>query len=269
MKVLVINLDSATARMEFQHKQLQQLSLKYERLSACQIKDKTDEIYLKYHATWQRPLSLAEVSCYFSHKIAWDKVIEAGSPMLILEDDALLAESVPNLLDELDKLKNIDYVNLEARGHNQKKQLAQKATQHFGDIEMVRLFQGRSGAAGYVIWPSGAKKLMAKMLKEGIAIADKFINSEYKLLAYQIEPAVIIQLDQCQLYGITCPIVVNTSIGERPTFASINSRMFWVYNIKRIIGELKVGLNQLQNSHRSTRRSVEISGAFIKTKSDV
>ncbi|MFT4747700.1 MAG: glycosyl transferase family 25 [Congregibacter sp.] len=265
MKVLVINLDTATTRMAFQKEQLNQLGLTYERLAAVQIKDKTNESYVKYYATWQRPLSMAEVSCFFSHKMAWDKVIEADSPMLILEDDALLAKSVPNLLAELDKLTNVDYINLEARGINKKKQLANKATQCFGDTEMIRLYQGRSGAAGYIIWPSGAKKLLAKMANEGIAIADKFINSDYKLIAYQIEPAVIIQLDQCQLHGITPPIDVQTSIGARPKSVPISSRKFWVYSIKRIVGQFKIGFNQLQNSHRATLRDIAISGLFNKS----
>jgi glycosyl transferase family 25 len=265
MKVLVINLDSASTRMEFQCNQLNQLGLNFERLSAYQIKDNTNEIYVKYHATWQRPLSISEVSCFFSHKTAWDKVIEADSPMLILEDDALLTECVTSLLGKLDNLKNVDYINLETRGNNKKKQLAKKATQHFGDIEMIRLYQGRSGAAGYVIWPSGAKKLIAKMQKEGIAIADKFINSDYNLLAYQIEPALIIQLDQCQLHGITSPIAIKTSILASPESVTISNRMFWLFSIRRIVGQLKIGLNQLQNSHRSTRRIVAISAFFKKS----
>ncbi len=264
MKVLVINLDSDTTRMEFQSNQLNQLGLSYERLPAYQIKDKTKEIYLKYHSTWQRQMGMVEVSIFFSHKIAWDKVIEAGSPMLILEDDALLAESVPSLLDELNKLKNVDYVNLEARGINKKKLLAKKVTQRFGDIELIRLYQGRSGAAGYVIWPSGAKKLITKMEKEGIAIADKFINSDYTLSAYQIEPAVIIQLDQCILHGITAPIAVQTSIGARPQSAPITSRTFWMYSFKRIVGQLKIGFNLLQNFQRATRRNIAISELFKK-----
>jgi glycosyl transferase family 25 len=264
MNILVINLDSATTRMAFQSNQLHQLGLKYERLPAYQIDDKANETFVKYHATWQRPMSIAEVSCFFSHKTAWDKVIEADSPMLILEDDALLTESVTSLLEELDKLKNVDYVNLEARGNNKKKLLAKKATQCFGDIEMIRLYQGRSGAAGYVMWPSGAKKLLAKMENEGIAISDKFINSDYKLLAYQIEPAVIIQLDQCRLHGLTPPIAVQTSLGTRPQSAPISSRMFWVFSIKRIIGQLKIGVNQLQNRHRAIRRNVTISALFTE-----
>tara|TARA_R110000868_G_scaffold411083_1_gene701743 strand:+ start:1276 stop:2073 length:798 start_codon:yes stop_codon:yes gene_type:complete len=264
MKVLVINLDSATTRMAFQNEQLNQLGLEYERLPAIQIKDKTHEYFVNYHATWQRPLSLAEVACFFSHKMAWDKVIEADSPMLILEDDAFLVENVTSLLAELNKLKDVDYVNLEARGINKKKQLAKKATYCFGESEMIRLFQGRSGAAGYVIWPSGVKKLLVKMENEGIAISDKFINSACNLLAYQIEPAVIIQLDQCTLYGITQPIEVQTSLGTRPPSASIYSTMFWRHTFKRIVGQLKIGFNQMRNSHRATLRNITISELFKK-----
>jgi glycosyl transferase family 25 len=259
MNVLVINLNSATQRMEFQNAQLNQLGLKYERLVASRIENETDEKFVKYHATWQRPMSVAEVSCFFSHKAAWERVIEANSPMLILEDDALLADSVPNLLGELERQTNVDYVNLEGRGINKKKQLAKVATKRFGDYKMTRLYQGRSGAAGYIMWPSGAKKLIGKMQEEGIAIADKFINSNYKLIAYQIEPAPIIQLDQCELHGMIAPISVETSIGNRPPPASTTSKMFWVYSVRRIIGQLRIGVNQLQNRQHSTRRNVAIA----------
>lgn len=264
MNVLVINLDSSTTRMAFQLKQLNQLGLRYERLPAVQITDKTNEDFVKYHASWERLLSLAEVSCFFSHKMAWDKVIEADCPMLVLEDDALLAESVASLLVELDKLKNVDYVNLEARGINKKKQLAKKATQCFGDIELTRLYQGRSGAAGYVIWPSGAKKLLTKMEKEGIAIVDKFINTDYQLLAYQIEPAVIIQIDQCQQHGITPPIEVQTLLGARPQAEKMSGLKFWKYSMKRICGQFKIGYNKLQNSHRGILRTIAISPLFTR-----
>jgi glycosyl transferase family 25 len=264
MNILVINLNFAKQRMAFQSNQLNQLSLNFERLPACQINDEADEKYVKYRATWQRPLSVAEVSCFFSHKAAWQRVIDADSPMLILEDDALLAESVPMLLTELEKQNNVDYVNLEGRGINKKKQLARVATMRFGGYEMTRLYQGRSGAAGYVIWPSGAKKLISKMQKEGIAIADKFINSDYTLLAYQIEPAAIIQLDQCEMHGIVAPISVQTSIGAKPPPVSITSKMFWVYSARRVLGQLTIGLNQLLNKRDSTRRIIAISDFFKK-----
>lgn len=264
MKILVINLDSATTRMAFQKEQLTQLGLEYERLPAVQIKDKSNENFVKYHASWQRPLGMAEVACFISHKLAWDQVIAADLPMLILEDDALLSDNVPSLLNELDKLKDVDYVNLEARGINKKKQLAKKSTYSFTECEMYRLYQGRSGAAGYVIWPSGAKKLLVKMQNEGIALSDKFINSAYNLLAYQIEPAVIIQLDQCQQHGIAQPIEVKTSLGSRPEPAPFTSGIFWRHTLKRIVGQIEIGFNQMQNSHRATRRNIAISGLFKK-----
>ena len=197
MKALVINLDSAVERMEFQNQQLNSLAIDFQRLPAFKINNTDDPIYQQYYETWQRPMSPSEVSCFFSHKKAWDQILKENQAMLVLEDDALLAQNLSCILEELSTIKNIgyeiDYVNLEER-KNRKKLLSNKSKSDFCDTSLTRLYQGRSGAAGYVLWPSGAKKLLLQMENKGIGIADKFINENYSLKSYQIEPASIIQL---------------------------------------------------------------------------
>lgn len=74
MKALVINLDEATERMAFQDFQLKLLGIHYIRLSAnCTSHQKFHE---QYHNLWERPLSYAEVSCFFNHKKAWEMIVE-------------------------------------------------------------------------------------------------------------------------------------------------------------------------------------------------
>jgi len=263
MKAIVINLDSATERMAFQEQQLKSLNIDFERLPAFRIENEKDSFFLKFFNTWQRPLSVSEVSCFFSHKKAWDRIIKEDKPMLVLEDDALLTKITVCILQELYIQKNIDYVTLEER-KNRKKLLAKSSKSQFCDVSLIRLYQGRSGAAGYVLWPSGAKKLLKQMNKKGIGIADKFINENYSLKAYQIEPANIIQLDQCHLHGIEQPIEVNTSIKPRST--STKDKKKWRFQLKRIMGELKVGLNQIFHIHNANRRTIKISDHFEKAK---
>ncbi|MFT6992982.1 MAG: glycosyl transferase family 25, partial [Paraglaciecola sp.] len=132
-------------------------------------------------------------------------IIQKNTPMLILEDDAFLADNTPELLKKIENLKNIDYVNIEARGNKQKKLLAKTADYHLDQTALFRLYQGRSGAGGYVLWPKGAKKLLDLTAQGKIGIVDKFINSTYSLNAYQLEPAILIQLDMCKSYNLNAP----------------------------------------------------------------
>lgn len=262
MKALVINVDTATARMDFQHQQLNHLNIEFQRIPAYKINGKKDALFLDYYSTWERPLSTSEVSCFFSHKSSWDLIIKKNVPMLILEDDAYLSEDVPCQLQELEDIEDIDYVNLEARGRNQKKCISKEKTATLCNSSLLRLYQGRSGAAAYVLWPSGAKKLIKKIEQKGIGIADKFINSNYSLLAYQIEPASAIQLDQCEHYGIASPLQVETSIKNVKATVSLHVDKYLKYRLRRLSGEFKVALNQLRNRHYYIRRPISLSDNF-------
>lgn len=259
MKALVINVDSAKERMSFQIEQLGSLEIEFERLPAYQINSAEDKIYQAYFKTWQRPMSTSEVSCFFSHKTAWDQIIKENQAMLILEDDALLADNLPCILKELSSLTNIDYINLEER-KNRKKLLATISKKQFCNTDLIELYQGRSGAAGYVLWPSGAKKLLHQMENKGIGIADKFINENYSLEAYQLEPASIIQLDQCQFHGINSPLEVRSSIVPQANSSITNKH--WHFRLRRMLGEIKIGINQLRHLHHAKRRTIKISEHF-------
>jgi len=261
MKALVINLDSATERLAFQTAQLQALNIDFQRLPAYKIEDNQDQIYQKYYNTWQRPLSVSEVSCFFSHKSAWDIVVAENQPMLILEDDAWLTDSVHCILEKINDASDIEYVTLEVTGSNSRKLLATIPSQEICESKLHRLFQGRSGAGGYILWPEGAKKLLAKFNKGKIGLADKFINACYSIKAYQIEPAVIIQLDQCHFHDIKPPLEVKTSISTKANITS-NPLEQIRYRSRRILGEIKVGLNLIKHKKESVRRKIVLSNKF-------
>lgn len=250
--------------MVFQRRQLQHLGIDFERLPACRISGDEDPLYLQHYNNWNRPLSPSEVSCFFSHKNAWDIVIKENSPMLILEDDALLDETISGLLEALEVFDNLDYVCLEARGNHQKKCLAKESSATICDASLLRLYQGRSGAAAYVLWPSGAQKLINQMSHKGIGIADKFINLNYSLLAYQIEPAPAIQLDQCRHYGLKTPLQVSTSITNARLAKDSNRLTYLKYRYRRLLAELTTGINQLSHLHHANRRAITVSDHFYR-----
>jgi len=261
MKALVLNQDSQTQRMAFQTEQLRGLGIDFQRVPAAAINGTDDPIYKKLYNKWQRPMTVAEVSCFLSHINIWEIVISNNEPMLVLEDDAWLDENISDVLEELKHSTDIDYVTLEGARLNKKKLLSKKPVNTFSDVDLYRLYKGRSGSAGYVIWPSGAVKLLEVASKGKAAIADRFINSHFALNAYQIEPAPIIQLDQCAFHDIEPPIEVKSTITTK-TKAELKFADKVRYKTRRIIGECNIGLNFLRHTHHANRRHVEISPYF-------
>ncbi len=261
MKTLVINQDSQTQRMAFQENQLTSLEIEFQRVPSYVLAGTDDPVYKKHFDTWQRPLSVTEVSCFLSHKNAWEIVSSSDQPMLILEDDAWLDIKTRGVLKELSDMNGIDYITLEVTGSNGKKLVSKKPEKIIFGTKLLRLYQGRSGAGGYILWPSGAKKLLRLTSNNQIGLADKFICSCYELNAYQIEPGLIIQLDQCVYHGITPPLQVTTTITTR-TEQKLKFTHKVRYKLRRIVGEAKVGINLLIHQFNTERRHIILSDNF-------
>jgi GR25 family glycosyltransferase involved in LPS biosynthesis len=96
---LVINLDKRTDRWKYVQKTVQKLGERLERISAVDGHAvKLDSVRLDpvVHATMQTKKrfsvlhidSRGALGCALSHRKAWQRVLELGTPTLILEDDA-------------------------------------------------------------------------------------------------------------------------------------------------------------------------------------
>jgi glycosyl transferase family 25 len=128
------------------------------------------------------------------------------------------------------------------------------------DIEcnskLLRLYQDRTGAAGYILWPSGANKLIQLEKRSGIGLADAHITGCHALKAYQVEPSPIIQLDQCKDYGISntySHTVLKSTVSTRA-----NYRGGAYFILKRLLYQLKLALRQLHILTKSQRRYISI-----------
>jgi glycosyl transferase family 25 len=256
MKIFIINLSTAIKRRQFQKKQMSKLDLDCEFLEATSIHDISDETYAKHFHDWQRPLRNTEVACYFSHRSLWQKIIDSNMPALILEDDALLSKHTHEILNSINELSDTDFVQLEAR--RRKKLIKNQGFSISPSHTLYRLYQDTTGAAGYVLWPSGAKKLLEHERLYGIGLADAHIASCYSIKSYQVEPAAIIQLDQCHDYGmknsytksLSSSTVSHVKRSKGPFF-------FW---IKRLSAQLRLGLHAAKIlSKNSTRRFININ----------
>jgi len=249
MRILVINLDRATERLAFQQAQMQALGLSFTRLAAVDISSLPQDIDEAYWNGWERPMRPAERACLISHRRAWEEIAEGTEPVLVLEDDAVLSDKLPALLGSLEDRRDLDHVTLETRGR--KKLLAKD---DIGSLPLRRLYQDRSGAAAYILWPSGAAKLLARSARHG-AIADAVICAAYELASFQADPALAVQLDRCAHYGLPEPITTRSSISdvsskrEKPTLS---------FRLRRIKAQLRMGLRQLGNIIRAERRQVAL-----------
>ena len=260
MNILVISLPSAKERRNFQQEQLSKLGLDFKFLDATSTNDINKTTYKQHYQDWQRPLKETEVACYYSHRHAWDSVIQSNQPILILEDDALLSKCVPELLKDLSKITDADLINLENRG---RKKFVSKSSEAIAcNSKLLRLYQDRTGAAGYALWPSGAKKLIQCENKKGIALADAHITDCNNLISYQVEPSPIIQLDHCEYYGVDDH--ASPSISSSTVSSANNSKGNWFFWIRRMHFQIKLGLRQLMLITKSERRYIAIKKQEFK-----
>jgi glycosyl transferase family 25 len=254
VQIFVINLPDAIKRRKLQKNQLTKLGLEYKILNATSVEDISEATYKKHYFDWQRPLRKTEVACYYSHRSAWDRVIRSREPALILEDDAILSIFLPELLDSLNKIKSTDLINLENR--SRKKFVSRSYVDIECNSKLLRLYQDRTGAAGYILWPSGANKLIQLEKNNGIGLADAHITSCHALKAFQVEPSPIIQLDQCMAYGIANK---HTNAILKSTVSTGHNYKGGIYFImKRLFYQLKLALRQLFILTKSHRRYISI-----------
>jgi glycosyl transferase family 25 len=206
MRAVVINLAAATDRLALQAAQMRVLRLTFERIEAVTPATLDPPASDPVWHRWQRPLRATEMALLASHARAWRRVRAVGEPCLVLEDDALLASQTPAFLTEVSRIAGIDHISLETR--TRKKTVARSVDRR---ASMRRLWQDRTGSAAYILWPSGAEKLLAHAAKEG-GPSDAIISSTYGLRSFQADPALAIQLDRCTAYGIAQPLASASSI---------------------------------------------------------
>lgn len=252
MRVLVINLARQTKRLEFQSEQFTRLGLTMERLSAVSSDDSRVRSDATYWDSWQRPLSHSERACLLSHRNAWEITLASNRPCLILEDDAVLSPDIAALLKALESLPGMDHVTLEFR--HRKKLLGRQSDPLWPGRTLRRLYLDRTGAAAYVLWPSGAQKLL-KLADVRCGLADGLICECPGLKSYQIEPAAAFQIDQCHKLGLIPPVDTHSSIS--PSQQSLPAR-HWRHRWRRLVAQLRMGWLQLSHCIQAQRRHVQV-----------
>lgn len=232
MRALVINMAQATERMAVMARQLDKLGLAWERQEAVTPDTLEPGPQDPMWQRWQRPLRATEMALTASHMAAWRQVGDA--PMMILEDDALLSASVGDFLKEIKDMSGVDHISLETRG---RKKLLDRAP---GPV--WPMWQDRTGSAAYIVWPAGARALLARAAE--IAAPSDALISETRMQSHQAVPAMAVQFDICARYAITPPIATSSLIDrvEKPPVPRGAG-----FRRRRFLGQLGMGLTALSH----------------------
>lgn len=234
MHTLVINLPQEDTRRAFQAQQARDLGLTLEILEAVDVTRVADSV-LDW-TRWQRSLRDVEKAALLSHRAAWTRVVELGAPTLVLEDDGWLMPGAPAFLARAAGLPGIDHLSLETRGR--KKVLG---AVHPDLPGLRRLWLDRTGAAAYLLWPDGARRLLDRSTRVP-GLADAIPVEARGLRRWQADPALALQVDMAERYGLTPPIPVASTISTttRPEGRTPGQRL------SRIAGQLRMGLQHLR-----------------------
>lgn len=259
MKTYILNLPSALERRNFQTQQAERLGLDAVFIAAQTPADIPDAFFQAHAFSWERPIKITEVACFMSHYQVWQVIAKHQEPALVLEDDAILARNTPELLKWLGQLEDVDHVSLETRQRQKLLGRRAKATPGLHAV-LHTLLQDRTGAAAYVLWPSGARVLLAKFEQHGMGLADAFISSTYSLNSWQTVPAFAIQADMASAYGVFCPIAPHSLIAREkvpspPTRSDLHDLQL---KGRRLRAQLRLAVRYLSCFWRARRQFVGI-----------
>lgn len=253
---LVINLNSAAERWRFQEKQLSHLNINYHRHAATSVDDLTDATYEKWANDWQRKLRRTEVACFLSHYRAWKHIANSGQAFLVLEDDVLLSEHLPEALAVLENNQSLDYDHITFETRGRKKLVTKQSVLDSEHFSLHTLFLDKTGAAAYLLTPAGAKKLVNQVDKKGAGLADALLCHTKTLKKLQAAPALAIQMDMASHYKMSSlekPSVaksnISTVIHSKPTANSLSDKL--TFKSKRLAAQVDMGLIQARHSSQS------------------
>lgn len=247
MRALVINMATASDRMAVMARQLDHLGLEWSRLEAVTPETLSPGQEDPMWQRWQRPLRATEMALTASHMAAWEEVKDG--PVLVLEDDALLSAKLPSFLSEVKGLQGVDHVSLETRG---RKKLLDRAP---GSVWPMR--QDRTGSAAYLVWPNGARALLGRAAE--VAAPSDALISETRMESHQAVPAMAIQFDICQRYGITPPLETASLIDRVKKPSVVRGAGF---RRRRVLAQLSMGLTALTHP-RAIRMHVQPDAGLV------
>ncbi len=195
MQIFIISLPGAEARRAFQRKQAQRLGLEIEFVEAVDARALDAASCQRAADHWTRPIARKDIACHLSHRLAWQRVVAAGRPCLVLEDDAVLSDRMPAVLATIDAREDawntIYDLEFVPRPHIIARRPFWRSTD--GGFAAARIYENRNGLGAAVIAPGAARRLLAETGE--FVLVDAFLWNRRWACHYQIEPAPAMQME--------------------------------------------------------------------------
>lgn len=162
MRISVINLERSQDRRAFMEGQLRPLGLDYEFFPAVDASKGQLNGVSRYDERaalrWLgHPLQPAEVGCFASHYLLWERCADSGQPMMIMEDDVELLDgfrAAVHLADQhIARHRFLRLLALAERRHHLIERLPEP-------YRIVRYLKGPYGTQCYALSPEGARVLL-------------------------------------------------------------------------------------------------------------
>ncbi|WP_342631804.1 glycosyltransferase family 25 protein [Marinobacter alkaliphilus] len=163
-EICVINLDRSKDRWNHISKQFEKADLEITRISGVDGKLANHPLFEKYcdelSIRWKgRSLSAGQLGCFASHYLTWERCVNSKSPIIVIEDDAVISDKLKVFIDNLTTLpKQVECVRL-FRNHSKHFRTWPVKTIADG-IELVKYTKGPMRATAYYITPPAAKKFI-------------------------------------------------------------------------------------------------------------
>lgn len=200
LPIFYINLDSRPDRRDFMEDQFTRLGLAAERVPAVTIAD-VPQALIHHHADpgilW--PVSAGDLACGLSHQKIWQRMVDERLPAaMILEDDALLADSIATFLaPDLPGRLPFDLLKLETRRN---RVLLGADRTPLGPTDLRELQSSQMGSAAYIITQAAAQASLAHPLVNAMSV-DRFLFGKggmhlLRSRILQAVPTPAVQLDR-------------------------------------------------------------------------
>ncbi|RTZ45643.1 hypothetical protein EKL30_06395 [Candidimonas sp. SYP-B2681] len=204
----VISLQTAQDRRAFMKEQLDRLQLSYEFFDAIHGSKQPDHyLFQKYNDKKRASrrglnatLRLSQLGCFASHYLLWEKCSKTDTPIIVLEDDAILLPPFMSFYKNMQQFASShDLVWLQPS----RKVTIQsgRIIGEIGPFTVKKFAKGFAGTTGYMMTPQAANTLLG-YCSEWIYPVDNTMDRFYdhKIEAIGIEPVCVNQEDDFESF---------------------------------------------------------------------
>lgn len=189
--VFVISLKRSQDRRDHIAAQLQAQNIDFTFFDAIDGGDTSSPLLKRYNypkrlwLTSGKMPTNGEIGCYASHYSLWQKCVDMGQPLVVIEDDAKICpNAIQNLATVADKIQKYGFLRLESviRGET----ILMEHDEHFRINHMSDNF---GGTRAYAVAPWAAQKLLDGS-KDWSLPVDNYIGASYfhNMESYHLSP---------------------------------------------------------------------------------